>query len=136
MRHSLPRFGSTGLGFRGVLSYLLKKAIGATVVEPSLLEDLLRVDPPYLPELILDHRSVMRDSVSVAQVLVKWFGLLADEATWVDEEDMRCQFPFFSLVHFSLFPLGRQLIAIILGRFTHVDHDRWRIIISSQISKN
>ncbi|KAG6399690.1 hypothetical protein SASPL_141171 [Salvia splendens] len=67
-------------------------------VRPYHDSTLSAIRAALMQELILDRRSVMRDSVLVAQVLVKWVGLSTDEATWVDEEDMRCQFPFFSLV--------------------------------------
>ncbi|KAG6414291.1 hypothetical protein SASPL_127009 [Salvia splendens] len=59
--------------------------------------DLLRVDPPYLPEQVLDRRSIERDNASVDQVLVLWAGMPKEDATRVDVVDMQGQFPFFSL---------------------------------------
>ncbi|KAG6385383.1 hypothetical protein SASPL_154218 [Salvia splendens] len=76
---------------------LLKKSIGTSSVQPSLPDDLLPETPPYLPERVLDKRSVMQDGVEVEQVLVAWAGLTEDDATWIDVNDMRGQFPYFSL---------------------------------------
>lgn len=41
---------------------------------------------------------VDRDGLCVPQVLLKWHGLGDEEATWLDEADVRGQFSHFSLV--------------------------------------
>lgn len=85
---------------------LLKKAIGSAVPEQSLLDGLLEADPPFLPEIVLDHRSTVRDGVAVEHVLIKWEGVGEDEATWMDVADVRGQFPYFRLGGKAVLPDG------------------------------
>ncbi|KAH6778749.1 hypothetical protein C2S52_009986 [Perilla frutescens var. hirtella] len=77
---------------------LLKPAIGGVIAAPTLPEELLAVDPPFLPAQVMQRRQIIRDGSSVPQVLVQWQGLSEEDRTWMDEADMKCQFPDFSLV--------------------------------------
>ncbi|XP_070045796.1 uncharacterized protein [Nicotiana tomentosiformis] len=47
------------------------------------------------PELVLQRRMVKRENKAVAQVLVKWQGILADDATWEYYTKLKIQFPHF-----------------------------------------
>ncbi|KAG6403997.1 hypothetical protein SASPL_136231 [Salvia splendens] len=76
---------------------LLKRAIGEEVADPTLPDGVVEHEPPFLPEAVLDRRSVDREGDSVDQVLVKWGDLDEEEATWMDVADVQGQFPFFSL---------------------------------------
>ncbi|KAL6527792.1 hypothetical protein OROMI_029603 [Orobanche minor] len=76
---------------------LLKPAVGQVAAAPTLPEDLLAVDPPFLPDSIMDSRRVERDGVDVEQLLVRWSGFGADEDSWMDVADFRGQFPDFDL---------------------------------------
>lgn len=76
---------------------LLKRAIGATQVEPNFPEELIFVGTPFLPASVLQRRTVQRDDQLVKQVLIQWSGLGADEATWMDIADVSGQFPYFHL---------------------------------------
>ncbi|KAL6575466.1 hypothetical protein OROMI_012751 [Orobanche minor] len=76
---------------------LLKPAIGGVVASPTLHDELLAVDPPFLPAVVKGHRQLDRDGVVVDQVLVQWHGCGEEESTCVDVADMRGQFPEFNL---------------------------------------
>ena len=76
---------------------LLKRAIGDAPVEATLPDGLVNADPPFIPNKVLARRTDSRDGEIVDQVLIKWYGLEDDEATWMDVADVRGQFPFFSL---------------------------------------
>ena len=76
---------------------LLKRAIGEATAEPVLPEALLEAEAPYLPEAVLQRRTLPRDGEQISQVLIKWGGLPMEEATWMDEGDVRGQFPYFRL---------------------------------------
>ncbi|KAG6438362.1 hypothetical protein SASPL_103303 [Salvia splendens] len=77
---------------------LLKRAIGEEVADPTLPEGVVEHEPPFLPEAILDRRSVDREGDSVDQVLVKWGDLNEDEATWMDMADVRGHYQEWSRV--------------------------------------
>ncbi|KAL6531021.1 hypothetical protein OROHE_014503 [Orobanche hederae] len=62
-----------------------------------LFEELLAVDPPFLPVAVLRRRQLSYDCVLVVQVLVQWHCFGEEERTWVDVPDMLGQFPEFSL---------------------------------------
>ncbi|XP_075091802.1 uncharacterized protein LOC142171968 [Nicotiana tabacum] len=47
------------------------------------------------PELILQRRMVKRGNKDVAQVLVKWQGIPADDATWEYYNELKIRFPHF-----------------------------------------
>lgn len=51
----------------------------------------------FVPERVLQGREVLRNGVHVEQVSVQWMGLQDKEAIWLDVEEMRKQFPDFSL---------------------------------------
>ncbi|KAG6424291.1 hypothetical protein SASPL_114706 [Salvia splendens] len=76
---------------------LLKRAVGDEPVEATLPNGLVDAAPLFLPDKVLARRAERRDDNTVDQVLVSWVGLGDDEATWMDEADVRGQFPFFSL---------------------------------------
>lgn len=76
---------------------LLKPAVGAVFDSPTLPVELLAADPPFVPSAVLDRRSLIRDGVTVEQVLIQWFGLGVEESSWVDVAVMHGQFPDFSL---------------------------------------
>jgi hypothetical protein len=56
-------------------------------------------DPPHLdladlqPELILDRRLSKKGNAAITQVLVQWFSLPADMATWEDYNVIKIRFP-------------------------------------------
>ncbi|KAG6385458.1 hypothetical protein SASPL_154293 [Salvia splendens] len=76
---------------------LLKRAVGDAPVEATLPDGLVDVAPLFLPDMVLARRTEHRADEPVEQVLISWVGLEDDEATWMDEADVRGQFPFFSL---------------------------------------
>lgn len=63
---------------------LLKPAVESNVVAGTLPIELDSEGPPFLLELALQGRDVVRDGVRVEQVLVKWIRLREDEAAWLD----------------------------------------------------
>lgn len=49
------------------------------------------------PLRILDHRSIMKDHKMVYQLLIQWKGCSIDEATWENEDIIKCNFPDFQV---------------------------------------
>jgi hypothetical protein len=47
-----------------------------------------------VPELILGTGMVRRGDADIAQILMKWFNMSAELATWEDKEALKQQFPF------------------------------------------
>jgi len=73
----------------------LKKKLGATSqvqhqVPHEATEQILE------PELIIDRRMVKRNNKTVAEILVKWKHLTAEEASW-EEYWALVKFPHFDL---------------------------------------
>lgn len=66
---------------------LLKKAIGTSIVESQLLEDMSNDDHPILPEAVIGRRSIEREGTQISQVLIKWMELPEEDATWFDVLD-------------------------------------------------
>lgn len=51
---------------------LLKRAVGTEESAPTLPDSVEEAEPPFLPEEVLDTRTMNREGGSVDQVLVKW----------------------------------------------------------------
>lgn len=77
---------------------LLKRAVGNSVVEPTLPPGLEMDDKTAAqPEKVLSTRSIMVNGNSTQQWLVQWLGETAEEATWEDSYTIQSQFPEFRL---------------------------------------
>lgn len=77
---------------------LLKKAVG-NYSEDATLPDQLEGEGPEMvqPETILAARVVKLHDDSVQQLLIKWQGKSAEDATWEDAITIQSQFPHFNL---------------------------------------
>lgn len=74
---------------------LLKKKIGAnefTQIDPPTTVDL--TSPAY-PSKILDRRLINRNNTAVVSVLVQWENMMPEDASWVDYEVLRRNYPQF-----------------------------------------
>jgi hypothetical protein len=77
---------------------LLKKAVGSYQEEETLPDGLDGEGGLlYEPETVLAHRMVQEHGEEVSQVLVKWKGQSAEEATWEDTIVMQSQYPKLDL---------------------------------------
>jgi hypothetical protein len=77
---------------------LLKKAVGSYGEEEPLPDELNgEQDDAYEPDRVLAQRTIQVQDAEVRQVLVKWKGQNAEEATWEDAVMMTSRFPHFSL---------------------------------------
>ena len=95
----------------GAVAYKLKLPPGSSVHDVfhvSLLKPVkgtgvsafspLPADLPSVqtPQLILDHRAITRHNRIYHQLLIKWMDLLAEMATWEDEDDLLQRFLEFT----------------------------------------
>ncbi|KAH6782403.1 hypothetical protein C2S51_007696 [Perilla frutescens var. frutescens] len=64
--------------------------------DAALPEELGIEGPFFEPKTALRYRDVWRGNDRVPQVLIQWKGQAESEATWVDEADVRGQFPEFT----------------------------------------
>ncbi|KAH6762232.1 hypothetical protein C2S52_019665 [Perilla frutescens var. hirtella] len=67
----------------------LKSLKGNYTAEADFPDALLAEEPLFVPHTVLEKQVLKRGSDSIKQVLVKWVDRGDDEATWVDEVDMR-----------------------------------------------
>jgi len=70
---------------------LLKKVIGMTDIVPTPLPP--EIPKQQIPEAALDRRVSTRSNRLHRQLLIKWYGLPPELATWEDEDDMLLRFP-------------------------------------------
>lgn len=76
----------------------LKKAVGDHLVMEHLPETLEITEEPLLePIKVCQRRTLQQNNQSIPQILVQWQGQTEENATWVNEADIRAQFPHFSL---------------------------------------
>ncbi|XP_057791047.1 uncharacterized protein LOC131008170 [Salvia miltiorrhiza] len=68
---------------------LLKLAVGSILGSPTLPEELLEAEPPFIPTAILQRRSVERNGEMVEQVLIQWHRLGEEDSSWIDMADLR-----------------------------------------------
>ena len=73
----------------------LKKAIGQAKVQKQLPQVNEQGSFDLVPLRQLETRSILRDHKMVYQRLVQWKGCSVDEATWEDEDLLKCNFPEF-----------------------------------------
>lgn len=99
----------------GVVAYRLQLSLASRVHRVFHISQLKPLKGEYVAEKLLPNRicwlrsrcssrkpffgrrMLQWDSESVAQVLVQWAYRSDDEATWLDEDVVRGQFPNFSL---------------------------------------
>lgn len=74
----------------------LKKAIGQSKVQQQLPQVTDQGTFDLAPLRQLDSRQILRDHKVVYQKLIQWRGCSVDEATWEDEDLLKCNFPEFS----------------------------------------
>lgn len=80
---------------------LLKKKIGANDLVQMDPSTILDVQSPKQPLRILDRRLINRNHTAIVSALVQWKGMLPEDATWIDYDELRKHFPDFVSVDAS-----------------------------------
>ena len=76
----------------------LKRFIGDPSSEPRFLPDeYINQHPLREPEAIIQRMNVLKLGKNFSELLVKWKGQSAEEATWEDAKDFQVTFPNFIL---------------------------------------